>query len=96
MSAMKVRSPILTLLYNHTPFYAISTLLMLFAVRNAYGELNIGTIDCWIMMGVLAVYTVLLAIIGVLIVRLGKVWEGVGRRPLDCSAADHAVPRGLH
>lgn len=75
MSAMKVRSPFLTLLYNHNPFYAISTLLMLFAVRNAYGELNIGTINCWIMMGVLAVYTALLAVIGVLIVRLGKVWE---------------------
>ena len=61
MSALKVRPPFLTSLYNHNPFYAISTVLMLFAVRNAYGELTIGAINCWIMMGVLAAYTALLA-----------------------------------
>ncbi len=75
MSAFKVRPPFLRSLYNHNPFYAISTVLMLFAVRNAYGELTIGMINCWIMMGVLAAYTALLALIGVLIVRQGKVWE---------------------
>ncbi len=75
MSAAKSRAPFLASLYNHNPFYAISTVLMLFAVRNAYGELTIGAINCWIMMGVLAAYTVVLAVIGILIVRKGKVWE---------------------
>lgn len=75
MSPLPVRSRLLTLLYNHNPFYAISAVLMLFAVQNAYGELEIGAINCWIMMGVLAGYTSLLAGIGVLIVRKGGIWE---------------------
>lgn len=62
-------------LYTHNPFYAISAALMLFAMRASYGELQIGTINCWMMMGVLAGYTLLLAGVGVCIVRLGKVWE---------------------
>ncbi len=62
-------------LYTHNPFYAISAALMLFAVRASYGELQIGSINCWLMMGVLAGYTLLLAGVGVCIVRLGKVWE---------------------
>ena len=64
-----------SLLYNHNPFYVISAMLMLYAVRSIYGELHIGTINCWLMMGVLAGYTLLLAAIGVVIVRWGKVWE---------------------
>src|SRR5690606_20125594 len=64
-----------SLLYNHNPFYVISAVLMLYAVRSLYGELEIGAINCWIMMGVFAGYTALLAGIGVLIVRWGKVWE---------------------
>ncbi len=82
MSAPKVRSPLLKSLYNHNPFYAISTVLMLFAVRNAYGELRIGAINCWMMMGVLAGYTALLAGIGILIVRKGKVWEDARSIPV--------------
>lgn len=75
MSPLKVRWPLLTLIYNHNPFYAISAVLMLLAVRNAYGELEIGAINCWLMMGVLAAYTLLLAGIGVLIVRKARIWE---------------------
>lgn len=75
MSAPALRSPPLSWLYNHNPFYVISALLMLYSVRSGYGELEIGQINCWIMMGVLAGYTLLLAGIGVLIVRRGKVWE---------------------
>ncbi|OAI53069.1 hypothetical protein AYO47_05520 [Planctomyces sp. SCGC AG-212-M04] len=67
--------PFLLRLYNHNPFYAISAMLMLFAVRNAYGQLQIGLINLWAMLGVLGGYTILLALIGVLIVRRGKVWE---------------------
>ncbi len=62
-------------LWTHNPFYFISALLMLYAVRNGYGEQNIGAINCWTMMGVLTGYTLVLAVIGVLIVRFGKVWD---------------------
>jgi hypothetical protein len=75
MSASTSHRPVLSYLYNHNPFYVISAVLMLFAVRSAYGTIEIGSINCWIMMGVLAGYTLLLAGIGVLIVRWGKVWE---------------------
>lgn len=67
--------PFLLRLYNHNPFYVISALLMLFAVRNAYGVQEIGSINCWLMLGVLGAYTALLGLIGVLIVRWGRVWE---------------------
>ena len=33
-------------LYNHNPFYFISAMLMLFAVRASYGKLEIGLINC--------------------------------------------------
>lgn len=62
-------------LWTHNPFYFLSALLMLYAVRSGYGEQNIGEINCWLMMGVLAGYTLVLSVIGVLIVRYGKVWE---------------------
>tara|TARA_R110002111_G_scaffold1157_1_gene8167 strand:+ start:27671 stop:29428 length:1758 start_codon:yes stop_codon:yes gene_type:complete len=75
MTASASHRPVLSYLYNHNPFYVISAVLMLFAVRSAYGTIEIGSINCWIMMGVLAGYTLLLAGIGVLIVRWGKVWE---------------------
>lgn len=75
MSASASHRSVFSYLYNHNPFYVISAVLMLFAVRSAYGTIEIGSINCWIMMGVLAGYTLLLAGIGVLIVRWGKVWE---------------------
>ncbi|QDT99300.1 hypothetical protein [Gimesia aquarii] len=75
MTASTSHRSVLRYLYNHNPFYVISAVLMLFAVRSAYGTIEIGSINCWIMMGVLAGYTLLLAGIGVLIVRWGKVWE---------------------
>ncbi len=64
-------------LVTHNPFYAISAALLMYSVRAAYGELEIGTINCWLMMGVLGGYTLLLAGIGVMLVRLGQVWEDV-------------------
>lgn len=75
MSEPSPRSSLVRWLYTHNPFYAISAALMLYAVRAGYGELHIGFINCWVMMGVLAAYTLLLAGVGVCIVRLGRVWE---------------------
>lgn len=69
------RSSIVHWLWTNNPFYFISALLMLYAVRCSYGELEIGAINCWLMMGVLAAYTSVLAGLGVMIVRWGKVWD---------------------
>ena len=69
------RSSIVRWLWTSNPFYCISALLMLYAVRASYGELEIGEINCWVMMGVLAAYTSVLAAVGVVIVRWGRVWD---------------------
>ena len=75
MSSTASRPPWAAWLYTHNPFYAISVVLMLYGVRAGYGELEIGSINCWIMLGVLAAYTLVLAGIAVAIVRWGKVWD---------------------
>ncbi len=75
MTESSPRPLFVRLVYTHNPFYALSAVLMLYAVRASYGELHIGLINCWIMMGVLALYTLVLAGVGVCIVRLGRVWE---------------------
>lgn len=69
------RSSVVHWLWTNNPFYFISALLMLYAVRSSYGELQIGAINCWVMMGVLAIYTSVLAAVGVMIVRWGRVWD---------------------
>lgn len=92
MSAPTVRPPLLIALYNHNPFYVISVLLMLYAVRSAYGELEVGTINTGLMMGVLAGYTSLLAAIAVLIIRKGKVWEDAARSSSSCFSSSWPSP----
>ena len=67
--------PLKTYLYNNNPFYVVSALLLLYAVQTFHGNPAIGAIDCWWMMAVLGGYALVLATIGVLIIRLGKVWE---------------------
>jgi|GEM_PF-743410 len=75
MAAPAVRPSIVKYLYTHNPFYAISAVLMLYAIRTAYERLGIEAGNCWLMTGALAGYTLVLAVIGVWIVRWGKVWE---------------------
>ena len=47
MSSSLSRPPWAAWLYTHNPFYAISVVLMLYGVRAGYGELEIGSINCW-------------------------------------------------
>ncbi|MCA9081759.1 MAG: hypothetical protein KDA58_14450, partial [Planctomycetaceae bacterium] len=62
-------------LYNHNPFYLISTAFILFGIRMAYGNVAIGELNCWLMMGTLTGYTLIVAATGILIVRWGQVWD---------------------
>lgn len=73
--AIAPRQPFLRWLYTHNPFYVISTACLLYAVRAAYGELEIGAINSWLMMGVMTGYTLVLAGIGVSVIRWGRVWD---------------------
>jgi hypothetical protein len=69
------RPSLLKYVYTHNPFYAISAVLMLYATQAAYAKLELAPSNWWFMTGVLAAYTLVLATIGVWIVRWGKVWE---------------------
>jgi len=62
------------LVYTHNPFYAVSACLVLYGLGAALRPER-DTYYGWILLGVLAGYTTLMAAAGVLIVRLGKVWE---------------------
>src|SRR5580692_10317381 len=75
MAAPTVRPAIVKYLYTNNPFYAISAVLMLYAIRAAYEKLGSQASNCWLLTGGLAGYTLVLAAIGVWIVRWGKVWE---------------------
>src|SRR5436309_1330372 len=68
-------------LYNHNPFYVLSAALLLFGLdaifqdRYALAHPNAISFNSWLSLGVLAVYALVLAGTGILIVRLGQVWD---------------------
>ena len=62
-------------LYNSNPFYFLSAMLTLGGLRLAYGEVPVGSLDCWGMFAALAGYTLLMAAAAVAVIRLGRVWD---------------------
>ena len=65
----------LRFLYNHNPFYLISTCLVLYGLQAAFHPKPGELIDPWMLLAALSGYTLLSAITAFLIVRFGKVWE---------------------
>lgn len=66
---------IVRLLYNHNPFYVISAACIIYTLKLAFRPGEVSYIDPWSLMGAIAGYTVLMAITGFLVVKLGHVWE---------------------
>jgi hypothetical protein len=68
-------------LYNHNPFYVLSAALVLFGINalfqdhDALAHPNALSFDSWFQLGLIAGYALLLAATGILIVRLGSVWD---------------------
>lgn len=62
------------LLYNHNPFYPISAALTLYGIFRALGT-NVTLGGGVLMMEMLCGYTALLAVVGFLIARFGRVWD---------------------
>lgn len=61
-------------LYTHNPFYLIGTLLVLFGVQQCLGrEPSLATSG--LLVAVLAAYTLLLATIAAVVIRIGQVWD---------------------
>ncbi len=67
-------------LYNHNPFYCVSVALVLLAAAQ-FGTNQITddpfqlASSSWILLGCLAVYCLILAGIGVAIIRVGSIWD---------------------
>jgi hypothetical protein len=62
------------LLYNHNPFYPISAALTLYGIHRTVGT-NVSLGGGMLMMELLCGYTGLLAVVGYLIARFGRVWD---------------------
>jgi hypothetical protein len=67
-------SSLVHFLYTHNPFYLIGTLLVLFGVQQCLGrEPTLATSG--LLVAVLAAYTLLLAAIAGVVIRIGQVWD---------------------
>jgi hypothetical protein len=64
----------LRFVYNHNPFYVLSALLVLVGLNLAFAG-SIDPVKCWLLTKLLVGYMLMLAAAGVLVVRLGRVWE---------------------
>jgi hypothetical protein len=62
------------LIYTHNPFYLVSALLVLIGLHQALGR-DGSLLGGWLLMGILCGYVLLLAAIGFVVVRFGRVWE---------------------
>jgi len=61
-------------LYTQNPFYLISAALILYGLNTALGASSTAA-SAWALLGILAVYTLLMLATALLIVRFGKVWQ---------------------
>ena len=71
---MPIRS-LVRFLYNHNPFYVVSALFLLYALKLSFRPGEVAYIDPWALAGSLGGYIVVMAVTGWLVVRLGHVWE---------------------
>lgn len=62
-------------LYNHNPFYLISAACIIYTLKLAFRPGEVAYIDPWALMSSIGGYTILMAVTGYLIVKLGHVWE---------------------
>jgi hypothetical protein len=75
MSGPGKLSGVLRFLYTQNPFYAISAGLILYGIYAAFSSDASRANDPWLLALSLCGYTSLMAVVAVLVVRLGKVWE---------------------
>ena len=62
------------IIFTHNPFYVISAVLTLYGLHLSFGE-NIDPTRGWLQLQLFVGYMLLLSATGVLVVRLGEVWE---------------------
>ena len=62
-------------LYNHNPFYVVSALFLLYALKLSFRPGEVDYIDPWALAGSIGGYIVVMSVTGWLVVRWGHVWE---------------------
>lgn len=68
-------------IYNHNPFYVISAALVIYGLHVSFAG-RLDPTEGWLLVRLLAGYTLMLAGAGIAVVRLGQVWEDA--RTLVC------------
>lgn len=71
----RATNPLVRVLYNHNPFYLISTCCVLYAIKRIFRPMEVPYIDPWMLMAALSGLTLLMAVTAWVVVRFGKVWE---------------------
>lgn len=61
-------------LYTHNPFYAISAALVFWGLRSSF-DTQINGFHTFALMGGLVLYTTILALAAVVVIRFGRVWQ---------------------
>jgi hypothetical protein len=64
----------LRFIYTHNPFYVISAALVLYGLHVSFAG-SLEPTEGWLLMRLLAGYTLMLAGAGIAVVKLGRVWE---------------------
>jgi hypothetical protein len=62
------------LLYTHNPFYLLSVAFVLHSTR-LWLNTRAWPYDPWPLMGIIGGYIILVAVVGLLVIRLGKAWD---------------------
>jgi hypothetical protein len=75
MSASNRWPSLVRVLYNHNPFYLISAACIIYTLKLAFRPGEVAYIDPWALMASIGGYTLLMAVTGFLIIKLGHVWE---------------------
>ncbi|MDB5385901.1 MAG: hypothetical protein JWM11_1547, partial [Planctomycetaceae bacterium] len=75
MAASNRLPSLVRFLYNHNPFYLISAACIVYTLKLAFRPGEVAYIDPWALMASIGGYTILMAVTGFLIVKLGHVWE---------------------
>lgn len=69
------RQSLTSVLYNHNPFYLISTCCVLYAIKRVFRPAQVSYIDPWMLMAAMSALTIFMAVTAWVIVRFGRVWE---------------------
>lgn len=69
-----LRNRALRFVATNNPFYLVATCFLLYGLHQSFRS-ELDAANCWVLMGILGAYTVLLTVVSLVIVRRGQVWD---------------------